>query len=67
METENKTNLKVGDKVKLGLFGYFDTEEPYTIISMKASPLFLGGVQYELENESGRKITAYADEVEPYS
>ena len=65
METTDK--LKVGDKVKFGCYGYFDIDEPYIITEIKKGPLFLGGVQYELENKYGRKVTAYADEVEPYS
>lgn len=65
MNKTTESTYKVGDKVKFGCYGYFDIEEPYTIKEVRESPLFLGGWQYLLEDNSGHTSIAFIDEIQP--
>ena len=57
--------FKVGDKVTFGCYGYFDIQEPYTIVEVKDTLPMLGNHEYVIENDKGHKVTAYADEIIP--
>ena len=63
MKTTNE--FKVGDKVTFGCYGYFDIQEPYTIIEIKETLPMFGNYLYVIENDKGHKVTAYADEIIP--
>ena len=56
--------LHIGDKVTFGCYGYFDVQEPYTIVEIKDTLPIFGNNEYVLENERGHKVTAYADEIQ---
>lgn len=58
--------FKVGDKVTFGCYGYFDIQEPYTIVEIKDTLPMLGNYEYVIENNKGHKITAYSDEIIPF-
>ena len=64
MKTTNE--FKVGDKVTIGCYGYFDIQEPYTIIEIKETLPMFGNYLYVIENDKGHKVTAYADEIIPF-
>ena len=65
--SKNTTHkFKVGDKVTFGCDGYFDVQEPYTIVEIKDTLPMLGGKEYVIENNSGHKVTAYSDEIIPF-
>ena len=64
MKTTNE--FKVDDKVTFGCYGYFDIQEPYTIIEIKETLPMFGNYLYVIENDKGHKVTAYADEIIPF-
>ena len=66
MERKLEHNFKVGDKVTFGCYGYFDEQEPYTIIEVQDTLPFLGNKEYVLKNNKGRVVTAYSDEIIPF-
>ena len=65
MDRNITQEFKVGDKVIFGCYGYFDNQDPYTIIEVKDTSLMLGKHEYVIENDKGHKVTAYADELIP--
>jgi hypothetical protein len=46
-------------------YGYFDIQEPYTIVEVKDTLPIFGNYEYVIENDRGHKVTAYADEIIP--
>ena len=64
---ENQMNYKLGDKVKLGLFGNFDDDdkEVFEIVDIDKCPYFLGGYQFHVENDKGEHYVAFIDEIKP--
>ena len=58
--------FNVGDKVIFGAYGDFNNEtEVWTITQKDKCDKFLGGIQYNLENDKGGSVVAFADEVKP--
>ena len=66
MERKLEHDFKDGDKVTFGFYGYFDEQEPYTIIEVQDTLPFLGNKEYVLKNNKGRVVTAYSDEIIPF-
>ena len=55
---------QVGDKVHFGAYGDFsDCNKIYEIKHVHECELFLGGVQYHLEDNEGHSVVAFSDEV----
>ena len=55
---------KIGEKVKFGPYQDFSESNVYIITEVRPCELFLGGVQYLLENKEGHSVVAFSDEVE---
>lgn len=55
---------QVGDKVHFGAYGDFsDCKKVYEIKQIHECELFLGGVEYHLEDDNGNSVVAFCDEV----
>ena len=55
---------QVGDKVHFGAYGDFsDCNKVYEIKQIHECELFIGGVEYHLEDEHGNSVVAFCDEV----
>ena len=55
---------QVGDKVHFGAYGDFsDCNKVYEIKQVHTCEMFMGGVEYHLEDEHGYSVVAFCDEV----